>query len=290
MATVLVCIYFSLDTYTKSMSFSAFQLTKSTVMLLIIGWIKNQHQINHNVHERLNQGYIYGLVYKWFWGKKLDSIKSIKNVHLLKIDAQNRTVTYKSKIIQRKMVAIKFANILEKNKIYNYEFKIQHMNDEYVIGVCTNNIDFNAGWFNTIDTGYGIDLDTGYCLTYVRVGSIIGDYKEYIPLDRQAPGHLPTHVQIRINRIKNYVSYWINGINMGIAYFVEDDSKYSIAIMMSSPQQTLTLLHNSILLSDDNDFTPREKKLFSLRYSWMKNENIEYSTKKPNPDCFVFVK
>ncbi len=172
---------------------------------------------------------------------------------------------------------IKFANTLQKNKIYSYSFDIKYRNKPLYIGLVVNNSYeyFSDLWYATSDTGFAIDLQSGEFVTYIDCLQKLSSTpyisqkikQKYHENDSQ---NKSTKIILVINRQNESVRYICNDYDEGIAYHLHSDLTYSVAVCLTTIGQIIRLNYSNKLKIDNAHLTKHDKHIIAMKCYWKK--------------------
>ncbi len=249
------------------------------VACLIYGWFRK----HLHVLSEMPPDVILQIVGCFWWDINLDYFQDVWCTGEVFWDQQDRFIMNKDD----SDTYFKFERHFKIDNIWIYNFKVQHMDQPICIGVCDNSMEFDQNWFAGIDTGYGIAITGGFCLTYVRVRTVIGNQAEYIPQNKLSPCGTEMEIKVIVNRKAKFVKFIVDGLDLGIAFFIgnkENSIKsFSIAVRMNGKNQSIKLCANEELNFDNpllniNDY--EAKIICKVKSIWCRNEWIDYSQRE----------
>ncbi len=269
--------------------FKASLLTINNIRLslLILGWVKKQQQLKIIKSYQIFPYCILDIIGMYWWCSNLDWFETVWCRGEVYINQQDRYI----KNQDDKEIYFKFKRYIKTNDIWIYKFKVQHMDKSICIGVCDNSWKFNRSWYAANVTGYGISITDsntgGYCITYVKLGIMIGNQYEYIPKNILSECGTEMSINVIINRKAKFVKFFVNGMDLGIAFFIGNKhnsiESFSIAVSMSGKDQSIKLCENQEINFDDDvlKITQYERQIIAKHKTiWCRNEWIDYLQKK----------
>ncbi len=122
-------------------------------------------------------------------------------------------------------------------------------------------------WYQSIQTGYALNLARGKFETFIRFAVIVGNHKQYCKRVKDS-------AIIRINRKNQTVRYIIDGKDYGIAFCLDRKKEYAVAVCMIGQEKQLIQLKSSRTIENDLiELTQHEKEcVYKNLPSWQKNE------------------
>lgn len=173
---------------------------------------------------------------------------------------------------------IMFKTKLENKKIYQYDFSVNHHNEELLIGLINDTQfdqhTFRTNWWASADVGLALDIESGFFVTQIAMFTYLSE-SEYINWKNNKKLNKFVNkdnikISLRINRQNNTVRYYCHDVDLGIAYHLESDLTYCIAITLTTKNQWIRLLEFKELQNDSSVLNQHDLETLQLPHCWMR--------------------
>ena len=197
------------------------------------------------------------LIIRYFYYANYDNIDEIINYHSISLMPIIRSVQHVGN--NEFESHIKFKYELQNDKIYEYAFRINHKDRQLIIGLVANDKYFGQNWWATCDMGLGLDVHSGFFVTYIGTTELLSQL-QYM----ECPERENMIIRIRINRTNQTVRYFHNQLDLGIGFHLEKNSTYNIAATLTGIHQEIRLIDSKELKMDPAELTVRDKCILKL--------------------------
>ena len=176
---------------------------------------------------------------------------------------------------------IKLAHTLKNGHVYQFTFRVNTQNNKCLVGLISDNIPLNDKWFKKAREGFALDLNKGQFQTmideYTPIRYEMQEYLDWDDIELNSINKNNFTISVRVNRINQTARYFINSLDLGIAYHLNKNDKYWICYTLTSSSQQMVLLNATELQYDDAYLSEHDKDILCKK-NYLHKLELQHTT------------